>query len=550
MGHPALEATPREKDRDLPVFIHYHIDELNLTLEAFRVYFYLARRYGDGRLDAIGSYKTIGEHCFRESYPCASPATLKRKAITAVNQLLEKGLIEKYRYQANDGSSIQNSYRILGKEELRENKVIPFPKSKSKTSSPSANAPSSANASEGEIAPPLKNTTAKDTPAKNTRSERAKNFSKQKNKSDIAEQSEMENTKTPVEQSPMETPNSQYANSLNTNKTENGDNFSENSLEKEKQPDPYWTGHQEKVVDLQRKRAFKDSIGNAPFESVEEMNQFQEELTEYARLTGKRSPSGFAHSILKEMKESGYEHPYWKEWKSGEQMGSHEMQEWEAMPGQPYPYFVNYLKENLKRQDYTDAQALQQANWICSNPQHAKPHWEQFKIRVENEAEQKSKQAELGCESYVAPTWARQKTVSDEEAVSAIAQINEGTEPPKLGNNSIGNSDNAQDSLDNSDKQLPSEASQDAPEPEDEDGGDYYPEDAPLKFVKAMLRQPDFDEFWTNRFSKGFARNGVLKALAHASPQEEYEIYQLLLGNETARSWAIQKLEQDDEFDF
>lgn len=520
MGHPILEAPLKSKEKDLPVFIHYQIDEMDLSLEAFRVYFHLARRYGDGRVGAISSYKNMGEHCFRQSYPCASQATLKRKAITAVNQLLEKGLIEKTCHKASDGSSMQNSYRIVGKEELRGNKVIPFPESR--TSSASISEPCSGNASDGTIAPPLKNTTAKDSTAK-THSEREREREKSKKTKSRKANKKNEDNMNSEDNQP------QSISSLTTNESEK--TKSSEDVEETSNIDPYWTGHNEKVIDIQRKRAFRDSIGNAPFQSVEEMNQFQQDLIEFARLTGKRSPGGFAQSILKEMRESGFEHPYWLEWKHGEVIGTHEKQEWESLPGQPYPYFLEFLKEELKAQKHSDTQALQQANWIVSNPAHCKPHWEKFKLRVEREAEDKAKQLERGVEGYVAPTWARSRFVSVEDAAKSMAQLESQGEPQEQ-------------------KKL-TDSPQDSKSPADNQHQDIKREEGwedPVGIVEQWL--DDIETKWSRPF-RGLAQRCFADAIAHATPDEEATIYKRLLDCPLTHEWAKQSVnEKSTDFDF
>jgi|GEM_PF-5485194 len=107
----------------LPVFIHGFIDDLKLSLEAFRVYCHLARRFG--KKGAIGSYKAIAEHCFRESYPTATIATLRRKAIAAVKELEENGLIEKELNQRQDGGNACNTYDLASLESLQEGVLTP-----------------------------------------------------------------------------------------------------------------------------------------------------------------------------------------------------------------------------------------------------------------------------------------------------------------------------------------------------------------------------------------------------------------------------------------
>jgi hypothetical protein len=107
----------------LPVFIHSVIDDLKLSLEAFRVYCHLARR--EGKKGAFSSYKAIAEHCFRESFPSASIATLRRKAIAAMNELLEHGLIEKELNQRQDGGNACNTYSVTPLESLQDSVLTP-----------------------------------------------------------------------------------------------------------------------------------------------------------------------------------------------------------------------------------------------------------------------------------------------------------------------------------------------------------------------------------------------------------------------------------------
>lgn len=388
MGHPALDIPPREKGQARPpIFVHSLIDDLDLTLEAFRIYAHLARRWGNGTHDSVGSYRKLGEHCFRASFPCASPATLKRKAIAAIQELEENGLIEKHKHQGYDGRDISNSYTLRTSEEIKafqetsHPNVIPFP-----------------NPSET-IHPPVEYHCFKEgttTKGSNTKTPLSASTSVEENFFTEAAVTETQETSP---HQPL---------SLTRNESEP----TECSAKVEEKIKSEWDGQ----------RISKSPIGKAPFQSLEEMNAFQLALTEFARATGKRSPCGFAQSILKEMRSTGYQHPYWQEWQQGRAIGTRETQEWEAQPGQSYPYFLDWLAEQLKRNQDSEAQALQQANWICSNPQHAKSHWEKFKLKLRREAEEKNHSAQQNI-AYVAPQWARQPAVSFDEAVVAVKEI-------------------------------------------------------------------------------------------------------------------------------
>jgi len=388
MGHPALDIPPREKGQARPpIFVHSLIDDLDLTLEAFRLYAHLARRWGNGTHDSVGSYRKLGEHCFRASFPCASPATLKRKAIAAIQELEEHGLIEKHKHQGNDGRDISNSYTLRTSEDVKtfqetsHPNVIPFPY------------PSET------IHPPVQYHSFKEgttTQGSNTKTPLS------------ASTSVEENFFTEVAVTETQETSSHQLPSLARNESEQ----TGCSAQVEEKIKSKWDGQ----------RIANSPIGKAPFQSLEEMNAFQLALTEFARVTGKRSPCGFAQSILKEMRSTGYQHPYWQEWKQGRAIGTHETQEWEAQPGQPYPYFLDWLTGELKRNQDSEAQALQQANWICANPQHAQPHWEKFKLKLQREAEEKNRLAQQKI-TYVAPQWARQPSVSFDEAVVAVKEI-------------------------------------------------------------------------------------------------------------------------------
>ena len=109
----------REKQL-MPLFVHSDIDDLELTLGAFRVYGHLARRAGADNF-AWPSYASIGEHCFRSSYPKAKDATLRRKALAAIEELKKVGLIEieKRTLEGKQGN-ITNAYRLVSLSNWRK----------------------------------------------------------------------------------------------------------------------------------------------------------------------------------------------------------------------------------------------------------------------------------------------------------------------------------------------------------------------------------------------------------------------------------------------
>lgn len=103
---------------DLPLQLHWELDDLPLSAGAFRVYVHLVRRAGrDNR--AWPSYKSIGRHCFRRDFPRATDDTLKRRAIEAVKELEAVGLVRIEKRQREDGTSASNVYRLTSRREWR-----------------------------------------------------------------------------------------------------------------------------------------------------------------------------------------------------------------------------------------------------------------------------------------------------------------------------------------------------------------------------------------------------------------------------------------------
>lgn len=104
-----------------PIYVHQDIDDLPLTVEAFRVYMHLSRRSGK-KNRAWPSYTSIGEHCFRNTYPSVQSASLRRKAIRAVGELETIGVIEVVRRKTGGHSgkgNKSNVYRILPRSEWK-----------------------------------------------------------------------------------------------------------------------------------------------------------------------------------------------------------------------------------------------------------------------------------------------------------------------------------------------------------------------------------------------------------------------------------------------
>jgi hypothetical protein len=109
---------------DLPIQVHSELDDMGLPSRTFRVYAHLARRAGRDGL-AFPSYASIGEVCFRPDMPTAKPDTLRRLAIAAINDLVERGLITKEQRRDKEGDSASNIYRLTARADWQGSAYAP-----------------------------------------------------------------------------------------------------------------------------------------------------------------------------------------------------------------------------------------------------------------------------------------------------------------------------------------------------------------------------------------------------------------------------------------
>jgi len=173
--------------------------------------------------------------------------------------------------------------------------------------------------------------------------------------------------------------------------------------------------------------------------------------------------------------------------------------------------------------EYSQAQALQQANRICSNPQHAQPHWEKFKLTLQREAEESSNCQQSGI-TYVSPAWMQQPQVTQQEAVTAVEQIQQIC--PKQQSSQPDQTFEA--SHQNSDQNL-----------ENDQGW--------LNQVQNWLA--DIETKWSG-IHRSLSERFFRTAIAHSTPDEQAEIYKRLLENPTTKEWAKTLIEQESDNDF
>ena len=216
----------------------------------------------------------------------------------------------------------------------------------------------------------------------------------------------------------QDTNSAQLEQKINQNKSTNKDSTQSETeqLHKTERPSPKL-----KVTKTKQKRENK-----APWQDEAERAQFYRALIQALPIVANsHSPQGLAKTIIAQLKR-GEEHTYWDDFKAGLPIGTSTMPEWEIEPGVPYPMFIEYLTEKIKRGNntQTNEQARDEVFRILDKPRQATAFWGQFKRSVVNVSEQVERDRALGVSNPNTPVWTRERIEpSVEEAAEAGKKI-------------------------------------------------------------------------------------------------------------------------------
>ena len=105
------------------VMLPAKLEKLNLTTDAYRTLSHLKYRLNNATKQCNPSYKTIGESCFRGSYPNSPVETLEKKAKDSIKELIGYGIIQKKRRRTPNGKDLSNQYILKDSRFWKESKV-------------------------------------------------------------------------------------------------------------------------------------------------------------------------------------------------------------------------------------------------------------------------------------------------------------------------------------------------------------------------------------------------------------------------------------------
>ena len=155
----------------------------------------------------------------------------------------------------------------------------------------------------------------------------------------------------------------------------------------------------------------RKSRNQAPWKDEGQFRRFYRALVRaLPQVANAHSPQGLAQTIIRQLR-SGIPHSYWDDFIAGLPIGTSTMPEWEVAPGEPYPMFIEFLTEKIKRGDNTqsDEQTRNEVFRILNKPRQAKAFWGQFKRSLVNVSERVERDLSLGVSNPNTPTWTRER---------------------------------------------------------------------------------------------------------------------------------------------
>lgn len=174
---------------------------------------------------------------------------------------------------------------------------------------------------------------------------------------------------------------------------------------------------------------------SGPWNSAEELQQFQRVLIAYFTQEGHERPSDAAFYEIDRLSK-GLMSPYWEEFVQKQPLGSSQtiQQEWEVEPGRPYPAFEEErVQYYVHKGEPLDA-ARVKARYDLKNPKIAQLLWESFLQKCDRLANEAQKALELGVKTpYLPPSFTEKPPVSKQQVTEKLQHLQDKTaNPPQL----------------------------------------------------------------------------------------------------------------------
>ena len=164
---------------------------------------------------------------------------------------------------------------------------------------------------------------------------------------------------------------------------------------------------------------------SGPWETIEQFEQFQRALLEYAKNLGFNSPSGWVFKIVDDITK-GLVSPFWDEFISGIPLGESQKvkRDWEIEPGVPYPAFEEEHTQYYVHKGEPLEVAVSKARSALRNPVIGKDLWEGFLRKCDRIADDAIRAKKLGVATpYLPPSFSDRPQITKESVINKLSAI-------------------------------------------------------------------------------------------------------------------------------
>jgi hypothetical protein len=164
---------------------------------------------------------------------------------------------------------------------------------------------------------------------------------------------------------------------------------------------------------------------SGPWETIEQFEEFQRALLDYAKNQGFHSPSGWVFKIVDDITK-GLVSPFWDEFISGIPLGESQKvkRDWEIEPGVPYPAFEEEHTQYYVHKGEPLEVAVSKARSDLRNPVIGKDLWEGFLRKCDRIADDAIRAKRLGVATpYLPPSFSNKPQITKESVITKLSAI-------------------------------------------------------------------------------------------------------------------------------
>lgn len=164
---------------------------------------------------------------------------------------------------------------------------------------------------------------------------------------------------------------------------------------------------------------------SGPWESQEQLDEFQRALLDYFKLEGSPNPAAYAFRVIDGISK-GILSPLWEDFINGVPLGDSQkvQRDWEISPGVPYPAFEEERVSYYVHKGEPIESAVAKARRELRNPLLAKDLWEGFLRKCDRVADEAIAAKKQGIQNpYLPPSFTDKPQVTKESVIEKLASL-------------------------------------------------------------------------------------------------------------------------------